>query len=734
MSNTLELKVVFAAIDKFSASAKSVNKISGQLSKELKAAKDAFKDLEKQQGLIDSFRSTNKAIGITNNDLKVARERVEQMAKAMKDVALPSSKMQRDFKTATEEARHLAAQANRLAEKKQRLRGELAAVGIDTKKLSDHQRDLRTKMASATDAVTAQAGALEKHNKLQQTIFAGRADIARSRQTASKLAGFGTKAMAGGAAVNAAAAIPVLAYAKAEDSATQLKVAMMIKDGTVSSEFRAVSDLAMQLGTKLPGTASDYQDMMTMLIRQGMPAKNILGGLGEATAYLAVQLKMAPTAAAEFASKLQDATRASDKEMMALMDTIQRTFYLGVDQNNMLAGFSKLSPALSIIKKEGAEAAKALAPLLVMADQSGMQGEAAGNAFRKIFQMSLDQKKVAKGNSELGGTGIKLDFTNGKGEFGGLDKMYAQLEKLRGVNSVKRLAALKKIFGDDAETLQALTLMVEKGAAGYADVQAKMEKQADLQRRVNEQLGTLKSLWETATGTFETAMVRFGEAIAPELKATAEWMVKVTDGIDKWAKENPGLSKSLMTTVKWLGLAALSIGAIATAAGAIVVPLAVMKFSMVSLGWTGAGSMGMLSLAIKGVGLALKATAIGALVTTLITGAVLVIENWDKVKEFFASMLDGFFVKFNQLKENLRYLMPGTFGDLKDTPTRATTTGVISASPLLKQAAAGAGYNITINAAQGSDNQELARLVGREIERLDREKAARTRGRLRDTE
>ena len=71
MSNTLELKVVFAAIDKFSASAKSVNKISGQLSKELKAAKDAFKDLEKQQGLIDSFRSTNKAIGITNNDLKV---------------------------------------------------------------------------------------------------------------------------------------------------------------------------------------------------------------------------------------------------------------------------------------------------------------------------------------------------------------------------------------------------------------------------------------------------------------------------------------------------------------------------------------------------------------------------------------------------------------------------------------------------------------------------------------
>jgi TP901 family phage tail tape measure protein len=734
MSNTLELKVVFAAIDKFSASAKSVNKISGQLSKELKAAKDAFKDLEKQQGLIDSFRSTNKAIGITNNDLKVARERVERMAKAMNDVALPSSKMQRDFKTASEEARHLAAQANRLAEKKQRLRGELAAVGIDTKKLSDHQRDLRTKMASATDAVTAQAGALEKHNKLQQTIFAGRADIARSRQTASKLAGFGTKAMAGGAAINAAAAIPVMAYAKAEDARTQLQIAMMQKGGSVDALFKDVDALATRLGNKLPGTTADYQDMMTMLIRQGMPAKNILGGLGEATAYLAVQLKIAPTAAAEFASKLQDATHTADKDMMGLMDTIQRTFYLGVDQNNMLQGFAKLSPALSIIKKEGAEAARVLAPLLVMTDQSGMQGESAGNAFRKIFQMSLDAKKVAKGNAELSGTGIKLDFSNGKGEFGGLDKMYQQLDQLRGVNTQKRLAALKKIFGDDAETLQALTIMIDKGVAGYREVQGKMEAQAAIQERVNKQLGTLKSLWDAASGTFTNALVALGESVSPELHATAEWLGTVAERTQKWAEENPGLSKALMTTVKWLGLAALSIGAIATAAGAIVVPLAVMKFSMVSLGWTGAGSMGMLSLAIKGVGLALKATAIGALVTTLITGAVLVIENWDKVKEFFASMLDGFFVKFNQLKENLRYLMPGTFGDLKDTPTRATTTGVISASPLLKQAAAGAGYNITINAAQGSDNQELARLVGREIERLDREKSARARSRLRDTE
>lgn len=53
--------------------------------------------------------------------------------------------------------------------------------------------------------------------------------------------------------------------------------------------------------------------MMTMLRRQGMSAQVILGGLGESAAYLGVQLQMAPTEAAEFAAKLQDATQTTEK-------------------------------------------------------------------------------------------------------------------------------------------------------------------------------------------------------------------------------------------------------------------------------------------------------------------------------------------------------------------------------------------------------------------------------------
>lgn len=70
-----------------------------------------------------------------------------------------------------------------------------------------------------------------------------------------------------------------------------LKVAMMDANGEVGKSFQDINKLAIGPGNQLPGTTADFQNMMQMLVRQGIPAENILGGVGKATAYLAVQLK-----------------------------------------------------------------------------------------------------------------------------------------------------------------------------------------------------------------------------------------------------------------------------------------------------------------------------------------------------------------------------------------------------------------------------------------------------------
>ena len=117
--------------------------------------------------------------------------------------------------------------------------------------------------------------------------------------------------------------------------------------------------------------------------------------MGEASGYLAVQMKMPFEEAAEFAAKLQDATRTAEGDMMGLMDTIQRSYYLGVDKKtNMLSGFAKLAAGMKTIKAEGLKGANAMAPLLVMADQAAMSGEAAGNAYSKIFAKMMDTGNI----------------------------------------------------------------------------------------------------------------------------------------------------------------------------------------------------------------------------------------------------------------------------------------------------------------------------------------------------
>ncbi|MCY0627767.1 phage tail tape measure protein [Klebsiella pneumoniae] len=92
------------------------------------------------------------------------------------------------------------------------------------------------------------------------------------------------------------------------------------------------------------------------------------------------------------------------------------------------------------------DAAKTFAPLLVMADQASMAGESAGNAYRKIFQATLNNKKISKANDELAGTGIKLSFQNSKGQFAGLENLYKQLDKLNKITDDGKNRLSKRLF------------------------------------------------------------------------------------------------------------------------------------------------------------------------------------------------------------------------------------------------------------------------------------------------
>ncbi|MBL0647073.1 phage tail tape measure protein [Aeromonas caviae] len=646
--NPLKLQILLGAVDKLTAPLKAVSGQSRITAKDLADTKAKVRDLEKQSAKIDGFKQLGAQLGVTNANLQTAKDRFEQVKQTIAATANPTRMMVNEYNKAEKAVKELTAKQAEMNSKYEGMKLSLQTATMGTKDLTKTQERLKNATAAANEKLKQQRADLDRIAEQQKRMNQVKANYRQTQELRGQIAGHVATALATGTAMGLTTLKPVIEFARAETSVVDLKVSMMGKGGQVRQEFQAISDLATKLGNKLPGTTADFQNMMSTLIQQGMSAKSILGGLGEATAYLGVQLKMPFDQAALFAAKLQDATGTAEQDMMGLMDTIQRSFYLGVDSGNMLGAFTKLTPALGILRKSGLEAAKVLAPLVIMADQAGMAGESSGNAYRKVFQMSMNTGKIAKATK---GTGLKLNFTDGKGEFAGMENMFAQLAKLKGLNTERRLQVLKGIYGDDAETLQVLELIISKGMDGYRATQKKMADQAALQERVNAQLGTLGSLWDAATGTFTNAMVNFGEAIAPEIKAITEWIAELSERLGNWAKKNPELSNTLMKVGGILSAVTIAFGGLSLAVAAVLGPMAIMKLTFGILGIKGSflgkvitmliGPLKWLTASIFRLGIAMMTTPIGwiiGLLAALAYAVYYVYKNWDELGPKFKAV------------------------------------------------------------------------------------------------
>lgn len=752
--NNLQLTVLLNAIDKISAPMKNASKSVSALSEQLKQSKSALRDLEKVQNQMGAFSRTTENIkksteaidkhakkldNLRNKIAKMKNERVDlkgkikehelyhasllakgntvsafgvrlkiadmtkQYEKLKGEIGSTRKKISQEDSAWKASRREKAQQLLQLRDLKRRLK----EIGVDTKNFAQHEGTLAEKIKMANTAIEKQKSALEKANRAKARNDKYQAQVSWLKDKSDRMANFGQKTMISGVATAGLLAKPTQEFAAAERAATNLKVAMMDKDGKVSDSYEKINQLATELGNRLPGTTADFKDLMTMLIRQGMSVETILGGTGEAAAYLSVQLEMPPKQAAEFAAKMQDATRTTEKDMMDLMDVIQKGFYAGVDPTNMLGAFKNLGSAMDTIKIKGLEGAKVLAPFVAMFDQAGMDGSALGNAMRKVLQKGMKHGDIKANLNKLRKKGIlksniDLDFTNGKGEFGGFDKFFSELEKVNKLNTSERIKVVEGIFGNDAEVTQVLYTLLEKGKTGYEEFAAKMEKQATLRKRVDEQLRTLSNVWEAATGTFTNLLVEIGSTYAPQLKALIDEFGALAEKAMNWVKANPELVGSFAKWIAIGGATMIVVGGLSTLLSYTLYPVARLGLGFAKLtgintllaksfnnttkagitankhlfsfrGWKSVfqsasssvgefiGKMGKLSTWINGLKTILRVaispikmlfmglgsvigfllSPIGLLGTAFVTAGVLIYRNWEKVKAFFAGFLEG---------------------------------------------------------------------------------------------
>ncbi|WP_077999419.1 phage tail tape measure protein [Edwardsiella tarda] len=687
---TLRLQVILNAIDKLSRPLKGAQAGSTSLAAALKKSRDALKQLDRMSGQLEGFRrlqADNQKLG---ERLNYARQRASLLNSTLSASGPPTQRQIVALGRQQLAVQRLEERQRKLQQQTARVRAELYRAGISAQDGAGAAARLARETMHYNRQLAQQERQLQRVAQRQNKLNAARTRAAQARDLRNRLAGTGAGVMATGVATGTSLLAPVRAYSASETAANQLAGALMGPDGKVAPAFEQINRLALALGDRLPGTTADFQNMMTMLRRQGMSAEVILGGLGEAAAYLAVQLQMAPTAAAEFAAKLQDATRTSEQEMMSLLDLIQKGFYAGVDPNNMLQGFAQISSAMDIVHKQGVEAATLFAPLLVMADQASMAGEAAGNAYRKVFQAVMDARRVEATNSELRSRGIHLDFSNGKGEFGGIEQMYAQLAKLQKLNTSTRLSVIKTLFGNDAETRRVLLLMINQGLAGYQAAAAKLETQASLRQRVDASLHTLANLWDAASGTFTNALASIGETVAPQLKALVDKLGTLASRFDELVKRHPRLVAALFKLIAGFSAVMIAIGTLSLALASILGPFIVIRFALTMLGiqilpmvtsaiqmagrallWLTRTPLSLLRTVLVALPAAFGAlvSPIGIVVAALLAAAVVIWKYWRPIKAFLGGLIEGFMTLAEPIKNVLAPLQ-AQFGRLAELLSR----------------------------------------------------------------
>lgn len=367
-------------------------------------------------------------------------------------------------------------------------------------------------------------------------------------KTSQHLMASGAAAKAAGEKIMSAMKLPIDTFSAAEDASIRLETTMMRMGGVVDSSFGKVNELAVSLGNKLPGNTADFQNMFSVLLQNKITPETILGGLGEATANLAVLLNQDFSSMAASMAQISKAAGVQAKDMLPFADTLQKIAHQGVSVTDMGYAFSKSAGALKTFGIQGNAAASAFAPVMTMLFQLGHSGETIGtnmNAMmNNLFNFERGATKQAKeAKQSLKAMGIEIDiFDNKTGNLRGPREMIKELEKLKPLSKDKQSAILTSIFGSgtDADFAKAL---INGGIKEYDALVADMEKQAKLDERIKRVLTSLKNVFDAAIGTFENTMAAFIEPIAPELKKMSDRFGELAEKASEFMKAHPELTK-----------------------------------------------------------------------------------------------------------------------------------------------------------------------------------------------
>lgn len=786
--STLKLQILLGAVDKLTAPLKAVTGQSRITAKDLADTKAKVRDLEKQSGQVDGYRTLGKQIGATRAELTQAQQTAQRMAKELAATANPTKAMTRELERAKGAVRDLTNKEREMVSRHGAMKAAMQQAGINTRQLSQHQRQLKSDLTATTAQLEQQRSKLTQVAAQQKRIAQVKANYDKTMAMRGTMAGYGAAGMATGAAglykINSIASVGL------DFDAQMSKVQALTRLQKDSAELAMLRQQARDLGASTSFTAMDAAGGQGFLAMAGFTPQNIKAAMpGILDMAKAGGMEIARTA--DIASNILSGFQLPATEMGRVGDSLVATFTRSNTSLEMLGETMKYAAPIAAGLGVDMETVSAMAGKL---GDAGVQGSMAGTGISAILTRLVKPTKEVRG--ALDALGVKAKDATGKLR-DPLDLLedierktskmadggVAYLAAISGQEALKAMIPLVAASKKGADSVRALRDSVY-GATGEAAEVARV--MADNARG---DIDGLTSAWQDLNIELMTSQ-------NGPLRGLIQQITAMTRGVGEWMRKNPELTATLTKVAAITAVTAAVGGGLLLVLAGLLGPIAAIKMGlgmMLTMGGPLLILLKGLSLGFLKLGVAILTTPIGwiiAGIAAVAVGAYLIYKNWDQLGPWFKStwekckaatgefwdylttlpsralnagkalidgLIGGISAKWEELKAKVKSItdilpdwmkggsavtatvrQSGYLTGNYDQPAMATGYGpTMYQQPKLVPARGGGSTQIhapiSIVQQPGQSGADVAQEVRRELDRRERQASAHTRASLRDT-
>jgi len=752
--NPLDLSIIIAAVDKFTAPVKKINGVSEKMTKSMIAGQKSISSLSKQKVTIANFKRLGKTLSKTASDIQKAALKTAAIGREIAATEKPTKAMVRDFERAKIKSQHLKDAHRKQKNELNTLRKELRDAGVDTRKLSDEETRLSKKMTEATHKMQVMCAAQAKMSHAQARYDKSIQKAANVSLIAGGISNVGRK-------LTSALTAPIASAVSFESTMADVKKVINFES---PKQFKQMRKDILAMSSVIPLSAQGIGDIVAAAGQANIPREQLLG-FAEAAAKMGVAFDLSGAQAGSIMAGWRSSMNLTQQQTNDLADAVN---YLS---NNMNAQAGDLA---DVISRQGAVAKAAgltkeeTASLGAVLLSSGAPSEIAATGMKNLMLTLAAGTSATKAQSDaLGSLGLDaVDMAqrmqvDAKGAIMEVFTAMSQLDK------AEQPAILKKLFG--LETVGAIAPILSNLKA--------VQRAFDLTSDKANFAGSAQQEFEVRSKTTENAIIlfnnrlekmriNFGDKLLPVLNRLLDVFAPILDSIAALADRFPKITTAILIAVGVIGGIALVVAPVITAFAALSVALAwsakmAQKNALAQTlsGTSGGGFFGGKGIGnkLKGAGRFLKGKGglIGAGLGVLSIGSTLMSDSKNKGTEItkdvggIAGALAGGAmgaalgsvvpVIGTGIGGILGSIIGGLGGDMAggalaglfssdaavvDNPLAATLAGTQAvASNHINKTEVRNHYQITIHAQPGQDGAKNAEDMMREIERIEASKS-----------